>query len=117
MLVGFLWSINKACSMEFLIKRTDGDWFDLHKTRFVEVLRPLSYASKPVQGWGDHRIEVSSCPISFSFEDPGIQVCFEGSNLSQDDAVKVVNEIADNIMKATGQQARVVQISGAKKID
>ncbi len=95
--------------MEFLIKRTDGAWFDLPKGRFADVLRPSSYPSRLAQGWGDHRIEVNGCPISFSYEDPGIQVCFEGSGFPEDDALKVVNEIADSIMKATGQLARVIQ--------
>jgi hypothetical protein len=68
--------------LEFLIKRTDGDWFDLRHEHLKEVLRPTSYSSKPIEGCGDHRIEVEGCEVSFSYEDPGIQVCFESGAIS-----------------------------------
>ena len=43
--------------MEFLIKRKDGDWFDLHRDQFDETLRPSSYLSK----------RVSLMAVKFSF--------------------------------------------------
>ena len=63
--------------MEFLIKRKDGDWFDLHRDQFDETLRPSSYLSKRVSGVGDHRIEFDGCEVLFSYEEPGILVSFE----------------------------------------
>ena len=96
--------------MEFLIKRTDGDWFDLHASRFAEVLRPSSFASRPVEGWGDHRIEVRGCPVSFSYEDPGIQICFDGDALTEAEASQVVSEIAESITRATGQKSQVISL-------
>ncbi len=95
---------------EFLIKRTDGDWFDLHANRFAEVLHPTSFASRPVEGWGDHRIEVDGVQISFSYEDPGFHICFEGEGISESKAKQIVNEICSNIIKATGQSGKVVTL-------
>jgi hypothetical protein len=96
--------------MKYLIKRTDGDWFDLHKSRQAEVLRPASFPSRPVEGLGDHRIEVRGCQISFSYEDPCIQVCFDGDTLTEAEASQIVAEIAENITKTTGQKSQVIPI-------
>ncbi len=96
--------------MEFLIRRSDGDWFDLDASRFDAVLRPSSFPSRRVQGWGDHRIEVYGCPVSFSFEDPGIQVCFEGDGITETDASLIVHEIAESVTNATGQKSNVVPL-------
>jgi hypothetical protein len=96
--------------MEFLIRRADGEWFDLHKRQFPEAFVPSSFPSKPVEGWGDYRIEINGCQISFSYEDPGIQVCFEGASLSATEAAKIVGEVAENISKVTGQKARIVPL-------
>jgi len=96
--------------IEFLIKRTDGDWFDLHTSRCGEVLRPSSFPSHPVEGWGNHRIEIRGCQISFSYEDPGIQVSFEGDSLAEAEASQIVSEIAESITKATGQKSQVIPL-------
>lgn len=96
---------------EFLIKRTDGDWFDLHATRFAEVLKPNSFPSRPTSGWGDHRIEVLGCEVSFSYEDPGIQVCFERGPIPDDQAKQIVREILENITRSTGQPGNVIEIT------
>jgi hypothetical protein len=96
--------------IEFLIRRTDGDWFDLHKRQFAEVVRPASFPSQPVEGCGDHRIEIRGCQISFSYEDPGIQVSFEGDSLTEAEASQIVSEIAESITKATGQKSRVIPL-------
>jgi hypothetical protein len=96
--------------IEYLIKRTDGDWFDLHASRFAEVLRPSSFLSRTVEGWGDHRIEIHGCQISFSYEEPGIQVSFDGDTLTESEASQIVSEIAESITKATGQKSRVIPL-------
>ena len=48
---------------EYLIRRTDGDWFDLHSSQYADVLRQNSVPSRAVVGWGDQRIEVLGCEI------------------------------------------------------
>jgi hypothetical protein len=95
---------------EYLIKRTDGEWFDLHHDRFNEVLRPSTVPSEVVQGWGDHRIKVEGCELSFSYENAGIQVFFEGEGLPEELERRIVAEIASRIAGATGQKAAVVEL-------
>lgn len=96
--------------MEYLIKRTDGEWFDFHKNRFEEILRPRSFPSITIVGWGNHRIEVAGCEISFSFEDPGIQVIVENINIPAEQIEQLVQEICQNIAEKTGQQGIVISL-------
>src|SRR5437870_2282440 len=99
-----------GAKMEFLIKRTDGDWFDLNKRQFADVLRPSSFQSCPIAGWGDHRIEIRDCEIAFSFEIAGLQVIFQDNTLTEAEALQVTNEIAESITKAIGQKSKVIQL-------
>ena len=66
--------------------------------------------SRPAEGWGDHRIEVGGVEISFSYEDPGIQVTIEG-DLPEELANAIVGEVLANITRVTGQQGRVFRIA------
>jgi hypothetical protein len=95
---------------EFLIRRSDGEWFDLDPCQFVEALRPSTMSSRPITGSGDHRIEVDGEEISFSYEDPGIQVSFETGKLSPDVTLKIIHEICNRVAVVTGQQGRVVEL-------
>lgn len=74
------------------------------------MLCPDSVSSSPIEGWGDHRIFVLGCEVSFSSEDPGIQVSFETGNISQAQAIQLVQEIAAKIAAVTGQQAEVIPL-------
>jgi len=93
--------------MEFLIRRTDGEWFD--GVDRDKTLRPNSFGSKVIKGWGDHRIEVQGVEVSFSYEDPGWQIVFEGP-IEATMARQIVQEIAGNITAATGQGSRIVEM-------
>ncbi len=95
---------------EFLLRRTDGEWFDLPVDQFPKVLRPNSVPSEPIQGEGEHRILVRGCEVSFSYEDPGIQVCFETGEISEADTANIAKEILRNIEEATGQSGKVVPL-------
>ena len=95
--------------MEYLIRRTDGEWFDLGPDRYDFALRPSSLPSRRIEGWGDYRIEVGGVEVSFSYEDPGIQVTFEGE-VAETVADAVVAEVLVNITAATGQEGRIVKI-------
>ena len=95
---------------EYLIKCLDGEWFNLQDMDLTVVWKPNSIASEKVSGLGDYGIRVSGCEISFSYEDPGIQVCIEGT-LSNEKADMVVREIAENTTNATGQRSKIVLIT------
>jgi hypothetical protein len=94
---------------EYLIRRADGEWFDLPASMSGEALRPISFASERVEGWGDWRIRTEGVDISFSYEDPGIQVCIEGE-LSKKLADQIADEIRQNIELVTGQKGRVIAL-------
>lgn len=97
--------------MEYLIERADGEWFDLPYAAYADVLHPTSFAWQRVAGWGDHRIRILDCDMAFSDEPPGMQVIFEGDTISRMQAQQIMEEIAQNIARATGQTARVVEIA------
>jgi hypothetical protein len=93
--------------LEYLIQPTEAEWFNLSYKQFAEALKPTTFSSKPVQGWGDHRSEVEGVTISFSMEDPGIQVCFE-EDISEVRAYQIVNEILQNVARVSGQKGKVI---------
>lgn len=100
--------------MEFLIRRTDGEWFDLHSNRFEEVLRPNSFSSRKVQGNAGYCIEVDNCIIEMNYEMPGLQIIFNG-DISHDSARKIVEEICQNITSAIGQSGEILDFTGELK--
>jgi hypothetical protein len=102
--------IGVGCEMrEYLIRRTDGEWFDLEYSRFGDALRPSSFSAESIEGWGDHRIRTEGVEVAFSYEDPGIQVTVEGS-LPPAVADQIVDEIRQNIERVTGQKGRIVPL-------
>jgi hypothetical protein len=96
--------------IEFLIRRADAEWFDFPYERRTEILRPLTVPSRPVEGWGSHRIEVEGAEVSFSDEEPGFQVVFEAGNLDPTRARQIIDDICQNIETQTGQKTRVVEL-------
>lgn len=94
--------------IEFLIERTDGDWFGFPPDS--DPYRPVTIPFRQIEGWGDGRIEIDGCQISFSDEVPGVQVSFEGQ-VSQQRAVAIIEEIRQRIEEVSGQKAQAVQIS------
>jgi len=96
--------------IEFLIRRDDGEWFDFSYERRAEIFRPHSIPSRPVEGWGTHRIEVEGVEISFSDEDPGFQVSFETDSFDTTRARQIVDDICRNIETQLGQKTRVVEL-------
>ncbi len=95
----------------FLIRRTDGEWFEF--PRDSDPYRPIDIAYRRIESDSVEMIEVDGCRISFSFEDPGIQVTFEGE-ISESRAMDVAKEIQQRIEQASGQTAETIQISGGE---
>ena len=62
-----------------------------------------------VSGWGNHRIRVGGSEISFSLEDVGIQIVFDGE-IAPELAMAIAEEIRSNVERATGQHAALVEI-------
>jgi hypothetical protein len=95
--------------VEFLIRRTDGEWFDLKVDQMAEALCPTSFEYRRAEGSGDWRIHTQGVDVSFSYEDPGIQISFEGE-ISEALAEAIVEEIRINLQRVTGQKGRIVPI-------
>ena len=96
--------------MEFLIKRTDGAWFSVHRNHFNEVLRPKTIRSTPSPGWGDYRISIPNGEIAFSFEEQGLQIMFEKYSGTKEEAVTIIKEILVNIRSLTGERGVIIDL-------
>jgi len=96
--------------IEFLIRRTDGEWFSAAKVMSAEVLKPRSVPSEPASGWGHHRIKIPNGVISFAYEDPGIQITFEEFTGSRGEAERIVGEILTNIESLAGEHGLIVPL-------
>ena len=96
--------------MEFLIKRTDGEWFSLHKNHFQEVLKPKHPRTESCQGNGDHCIQLPNGQIAFAFEDPGLHIIFEKYEGTREEAVRIVTEILENLTAFSGEKGEIVEL-------
>ncbi len=94
---------------EYLIRRTDGQWFDIPASRAAEAYRPTSFQFERAEGRGDDRIRCEGVDSSFSYEDAGIQVSIEG-DLPERIADQIADEIRQNIEFVSGQKGRVVAL-------
>ena len=94
--------------IEYLVRRTDGDWFDFPPGS--EPYAPISIPYSKIEGAGDARIAIDGCEISFSYEDSGIQVSFDGE-ISASRAAEIVEQIRQRIEQVSGQSASAIQIA------
>jgi len=63
--------------VEYLIRRTDGEWFDLHRDDYDDVfLRPESEDAQ-VAGVGDYRFCREGIEIAVNYEDSGLHIILE----------------------------------------
>jgi hypothetical protein len=100
--------------MEFLIYRTDGQWFDLDPSDFEKVFHPNSFTSRRTEGNGEYCLEVEGCQVVISYEMPGLQVVFDG-DISREIAKQIVTEICQNVTSFTGQSGEVLDFTGEFK--
>jgi hypothetical protein len=94
--------------IEYLIRPTTSEWFAFPKDS--EPYRTVRTPYTKVAGWGNGRIEVEGCEISFSDEIVGVQVSFEGE-MSQSRADEVIEEIRQTMEAVAQESATVLQIS------
>src|ERR1044072_13094 len=95
---------------EDLIRAEDDEEFDIHLSKWPELLRPPSFPSRGIEGWGLLRIEVLGCEISFSPEPPGTQIVFESGEVSPEVAYQIVQEILENAEAHTGRKGKVIPL-------
>ena len=97
---------------EYLIRRRDKDFCLVQVGKFSNVLHPNSFESEKANGWGDYRIKIRDCEISFSFEEVGIQVSFEICEIDDEKAETIIDEICRNVEKEIKNPCDWIQISG-----
>ncbi|HSE31458.1 MAG TPA: hypothetical protein VLA93_07760 [Pyrinomonadaceae bacterium] len=95
---------------EYLIRADDDEEFDIPFSKWAEVLRPRSYPSKVIKGWGLLRLEVLGCEVSFSPEPPGTQIVFESGEIEPNIADAIVREIVESAESFTGQKGKIVPL-------
>lgn len=95
---------------EFLIRRKDGDFCLFNISKFSEVLHPVTYESKKIDGWGDYRISVEGCEVSFSFEAVGIQIGFENCDINDLTAEKNIKEICDKVEREVNSSCYWIEL-------
>ena len=93
--------------IEFLVQRTDGDWFDLPANS--DPYRPITIAYQPLGDDGG-RLLIAGCEVSFSSEDPGIQISFHG-DISEHLADQVAREVLERVQSITGQKGQLLRLS------
>lgn len=87
---------------EYLIRPSSHDgWLVIPADSLAEVLTPHGSDAVPGAGFGDLHLRAPGYEISFSNEDPGWQVSFDGdiSSLNPDE---LILQIARQIQNATG---------------
>lgn len=96
---------------EYLIKRTDGYWFNVHRDDYERTLAPKSLPWRVISDSGfEYCIEISGCEVSFSYEDPGILVAFEDEVFSAEEELKLVKEILENLTLLKGEVGEVIPL-------
>src|SRR4029077_16426409 len=87
---------------EYLIRPSSHEgWLVIPADTLAEVLTPHGSGAEPAAGFGDFHLRAPSYEISFSNEDPGWQVSFDG-DISQLNPDELISQIAGQIQNATG---------------
>ena len=94
--------------LEYLIKPLDSDFFALSPNEWGKVLRPTSFPSKIIDGWGNLRLAIEDCEVSFSDEMVGIQISFENCDIPDEKANLIVQEICQQLVSVSGEKAYIV---------
>jgi hypothetical protein len=102
---------NAESVIEYLIRNVgDKGWPGVHRDRLSIVLTPVDGGWVPIDGWGDHRLRRGETEVSFSIEEVGWQVSFEGP-IGESDAQHMIDAVAGQVQQEVGEPVEVVQIS------
>ena len=97
--------------LAFLIRTADThEWPAFHRDSLAEVFAAAGSGCVPIDGWGDFRARWRATEVSFSGEDAGWQVTFDGSP-EHDDAVSLLEAITRRVERSAGERCEWIQIS------
>jgi hypothetical protein len=95
---------------EYILRDESGEEFDIPMQKWEEILRPKTYPSEVIEGWGALRLKVADCEISFSPEPPGTHVVFECEDISPTVADAIVREILERAESFTGKKGELIPL-------
>lgn len=95
---------------EYIIRKTDGEEFDIPYSRWGEVYRPNSVESIIVEGSGLVRFRLLDCAVAFYPEMPGTHIVFECKSTEQEVADRLVKEFLANAEKFTGESGQIIEL-------
>jgi len=97
--------------LEFLIRTTEThEWPAFHRDNLVDVFAAPGSGCSPIEGWGDFRVRLGDTEISFSGEEVGWQVAFEGT-VDQERATQLMAEFTSRVSSAAGEPCEWIQIA------
>lgn len=96
---------------QYLIRRNDDDWFDLHVDDFPRAFRVTVVGTEPITGPAEYCLRTpGGATIDITYEDPGLHVCIS-HDLDEAIADAIVEELLANVMTTTGQPGRIVKLT------
>ena|SRR5882724_9348124 len=98
--------------MEFLIKRTDGDWFNLHSSRFDEALLPSLTLQNAFTAGAIIASRLTDARYCSSTKTSASSLA-SSAEISPEKASSIVDEIAEKVSAVTGQSSVVIQLRSA----
>lgn len=97
--------------LEFLIRtQDDHECPPIDHDRMSQVLTPAGWGCQRIAGWGNYRLRCGDTEISFSDEDVGWQVAFEGP-MPSELARRLIATIAAQIEHAVHEPIDWIQIT------
>lgn len=94
---------------EFLIRRTDGEWFDLHIDRYPDLFLRDDTTDRRVDGPGDFRFQRSGVEVEVNYEDSGFHILIE-SGIDSSEAEQWVQEYLNRLCDLTYQKGSILQL-------
>ena len=95
---------------DYLIRLLDDEEFDIPHSQWSLVLRPKTYQSEVIEGWGHLRLQVGGCEVSFSAEPTGMYIAFETGDIVPEVADAIVQEILESAELFTGQRGKIIPL-------
>jgi hypothetical protein len=97
--------------IEYLIRTVDEHEMPFaHGSSLTDMLLPPGFGCEEIDGWGNFRMRCGATEISFSAEDPGWQVGFEGP-LAEPDCERLIVVIIEQLGQLAGEACEWLRIS------
>jgi hypothetical protein len=97
--------------IEYLIRAVEGH--ELPPTQhslLADMLLPAGFGCEQADGWGDFRLRCGTTEVSFSAEDPGWQVSFEGP-MAEPECERLVVMVTRQIEQASHEACEWLRIA------